>query len=388
MGFGTTPTLTAQWTNGIHTTTIFANIDTQFYPTDSTINTFDREVTVTQKYAPLPDLTFTAVGDYTHKTFASVLTNSIPTSVNTPVTTPTLLPDGNIELPNGTIVAPNGQIVGQVNPALANSGITEVNPYDQYTATATVSKIFNGAILTLRSSAATTDYQLVQGSGPTSFTSFNTETFSENGSIALGPLFYAYSNAEFSMRETAVAVNRNSDAYRVEGGIGTRQFGLLRASAYFGYQGSEAEGSGTAGGILYGGAVSYYPTLVWTIIAKFDQTNNFSSQTTSTQALTLPPNVPVQVPLSSSALISTPSLQTTYQLAPQWTLLGDFSYSRIEYVDSPALTNAWFASATLSYEIRRNMTLSGQYQFTDIVSNVAGESARRSLVMLSADYRF
>ena len=389
LGFGTTPTLTAEWTDGIHTTTIFGNVDTQFYPTDSSINTFDRELTFTQRYSPLPDLTFTAVGDYTHKTISSALTNSIPTQVNTPVAAPTLLPNGNIELPNGNIVAPNGQIVGQVNPALAYNGTTVVNPYDQYTATATVSKIFNGASLTLSSSVASTDYQLIQGTGSTSFTSFTTESFSEGGSIALGPLFYAYSNGSFSMRTENSSLDPNSDAYRAIGGLGTRQFGLFRASAYFGHQGSEAEGSGTAGGIVYGGTVSYYPTLVWTIIARFDQTNNFSSQTVaSTQALTLPTNVPVQIPTSSSTLTSTPSLQTTYQIAPQWTLLGDFSYTRIEYVGSPALTSAWFASATLSYAIWRNMTLTGQYQFADIVSNVAGESARRNLIMLSADYRF
>jgi hypothetical protein len=175
----------------------------------------------------------------------------------------------------------------------------------------------------------------------------------------------------------------------VVGGIGTRQFGLFRASGYFGHQGSDVEGSGTAGGNVYGGTVSYYPTLVWTIIARFDQTDNISSQSVaSTQALALPTNSPVQIPLSSSTFISTPSLQTTYQISPKWTFLGDFTYSHIEYIGSPALTDAWFASATLSYEIWRNMTLTGQYQFANIVSNVAGESAQRNLVMLSADYRF
>ena len=34
VGFGETPSVTAQWTNGIHTTTIFADIDAQQYPTD------------------------------------------------------------------------------------------------------------------------------------------------------------------------------------------------------------------------------------------------------------------------------------------------------------------------------------------------------------------
>jgi hypothetical protein len=381
--------LNAQWTNGIHTTTIYGNVDTQFYPTDGTINTFDREVTITQKYSPLPDLTFSALADYTHKTISSALTNSIPTQVNTPVATATVLPDGNIELPNGTIVAPNGQIVGQVNPALANSGTTLVNPYDQYTATATVSKIFNGGILTLSNSVAKTDYQLVQAVGPMAYTSFTSETFTENGSFALGPLFYVYSNGSFSIRSDNANLPTNSDAYEVVGGIGTRQFGLFKASAYFGHQGSDVEGSGTAGGAVYGATFNYYPTFVWTIIAKFAQTNNISSQTVpSSQAITLPTNAPVQIPTSSSTLISTPSLQTTYQISPLLTFLGYFSYSRIEYIGSPLLTNAWLADLQISYEIWRNMTLTGEYQFTDVVSNSALQSGRRNLFMLSANYRF
>ena len=389
VGFGATPRLSAQWTDGIHTTTISGNIDAQYYPTDTPINVLNSDVNIAQKYSPLPDLTFTAVGDFTHQTLQSGLTNSIPTSVTSLPATPTLLPNGDIELPNGNIVAPNGQIVGNVNQALASSGTTLINPYNQYTATGSATKIFNNAILTLSASAASTDYEKPQGSGAGAFSSFKTATFNEGGSVGIGPLLYLYSNGSYSMRNEDVSINPNSHAYRVIGGIGTRQIGLFRASAYFGYQGSETEGSGSAGGTVYGGKVSYFPTLAWTINARFDQTNNFSSQTVaSTQAVTLPTNIPVQIATSSSTLVSTPSLQTTYQITPQWTVLGEASYSRIAYVGSPALTQAYFASVTLSYEIWRNMSLAGQYQFSDIVSNVPGSSAERSLIMLSAEYRF
>ena len=188
------------------------------------------------------------------------------------------------------------------------------------------------------------------------------------------------------------AYNPNSDAYRVQGGIGTRQIGLFQASLYSGYQGSETEGSGTAGGVIYGAKLSYYPTLMWSIVAALDSTTNVTSQpcssaTPSTQALSLPTDTPVQIALSNCSHITTPSLQTTYQLSPQWTLLGDFNYSRIVDIDSPGVTNAWLASLTVSYEIRRNMTLSAQYQYTDIASNVAGESAKRNLIMVSAVYK-
>ena len=123
-GYGATPTVTAQWTNGIHSTTIFANVDTQQYPTDNLINTFDRQATFTQKYSPLPDLTFTALADYTHKTVPGSLTSSIPDLFQIRSTTPTRLPDGNIELPNGLIISPTGQIVGSVAPGATGNGQT------------------------------------------------------------------------------------------------------------------------------------------------------------------------------------------------------------------------------------------------------------------------
>jgi hypothetical protein len=389
VGLGATPALTAQWTDGIWTTIIFGNISGEYYPTDTTINTLNSEATVTQKYSPLPDLTFTVVGDYQHQTISSSLTNSIPTSVTTPPAVPTLLPNGDTVLPNGNIISPSGQLVGNINQALALNGSTLVNPYNQYTGTGTVSKIFNGAILTLSASIASTDYQQIQGTGTGAFTSFTTQTFTEATSVALGPLFYVYSNGDFSLRNQNSSVDSNSDAYRVIGGLGTRQFGLFRASGYYGYQASQTEGSGGAGGTVYGASLSYYPTFLWTIIGQFDQTNNISTQTVaSTQALFTPTNLPVQIPLSSSTSVSTPSLQSIYQLTPQWGLLGDLSYSRIAGIGGPELTQTWFASLALSYEIRRNMTLVGQYQYSNIASNIAGGSGQRSLIMLSANYRF
>jgi Putative beta-barrel porin 2 len=384
LGFGVSPSLTAQWTNGIHTTTVYANIDSQIYPTENEINTFDKQVTFTQKYSPLPDLTFTALGDYTHKTISSSLTNSIPNQITTPTPAPILLPNGNIELPNGNIVSPTGQIVGQAVTAPTANGTTLVNPYDQYTGTFSVNKLFNRGTLTLSDSVARTNYETIQGGG---FTSFDTNTLREDAAFWLGPALYVYSDGQFSTRTNNAGSDPNSSAYRVVGGIGTRQLGLFRSSLYFGYQGSETQGSGTAGGEVYGGKISYYPTLTWTITAAVDETINISSQTsTSTQALAV--ESPVQIPISSSTRITHPSLETQYQISPLWNAFATFSYTRIEYVNSPRLDNAWAAGATLTYEMWRNMTLTWQYQYTDIQSNAPFVTAQRNLVLMSANYRF
>ena len=69
----------------------------------------------------------------------------------------------------------------------------------------------------------------------------------------------------------------NSEVYRAVAGLGTRQIGLFRASAYFGHQGSDSEGSPWAGGNVYGASLSYYPTPVWTITGSVDRTINHAS---------------------------------------------------------------------------------------------------------------
>ncbi len=386
--FGVNPSVTAQWSNGIHSSTIYANFNTQRYPTDNLINTFDRQATFTESYSPLPDLTFTLLGDYSHATVASSLTNSIPSPIVTPVTTPTRLPNGNFQLPNGEIVSPTGQVVGNISSGSVANGTSVVNPYDQYTTTATVSKIFNDAVLTLGSSLAQTNYQNQQNLGTSSaFSSFTTKTFTEAGSVALGPLFYLYSNGVFSSHANGEGIDPNSQVYMIQGGIGTRQFGLFRASFYSGYQGSNSDASASAGGQTYGATLSYYPMLAWTITAAIDETIN-KAPAGGTSNLALSVASPEQIALSSSTNVTHASLQTQYQISAQWSTTGSLSHTHIAYYGSSRLDNAWQFDAQLIYEIWRNMTLAWEYEYTAISSNAPGVSATRNYMMMSANYRF
>ena len=380
--FGVSPSVTAEWSNGIHTTTLYGNFEHLQHPTESTVNTDDGEATFTQRYAPLRDLTFTFLGDYTHRTIATGLTNAIPSPITTTATT--VLPNGNTVLPNGTIVSASGQIVGQSNPLPTASGLSVVNPYDQFTGTAKVDKIFSDGILTLGASVLRSNYE-EQAAETEDFTA---TTFTEDGAFWLGPVFYAYSDGSFSLRNNT-SPNPDTSAYRIIGGIGTRQFGEFRASLYFGHQGSETSGSGSAGGDVYGGSVTYYPTIDWTIAAGIDETINRSTQTSpSTQALNIPVPTPVQIPLSSSTNVTSISLRPEYRITPQWAVSGLFGYTQIEYPGSPLWSNAWLADATLKYDIWRNMTLALEYQYSSIVSNAPMSTANRNLIVMSASYRF
>jgi hypothetical protein len=381
IGFGITPALTAQWTDGIHTTTLYGNFQGIQYPTAPEINTTDGEATFTQRYSPLPDLSFSVSGDYTHRTIAPGLQSGILPAISAP--TSTLLPNGNTVLPNGTIVSPTGQLVGQSNSALTVNGVTVVNPYDQYTASARVDKIFSYGTLSLGASTTRVSYEQASSQD----LDFTGTTFTEGATLWLGPVFYLYSDGSFAIDANS-APNPSVDIYRIVGGVGTRQFGLFRASAYFGHQGSESAGQ-PAGGDVYGGALTYYPITDWTISAHVDETINVSSQTTpSIQALTIPVLTPAEIPLSGSVKLTSATLQSSYIISPQWTIAGSVGYTHVEEIGSPIIQDYWFVDTSVKYDIWRNMTLTLEYQYTNIASNEPLTSTTRNFIVLTASYRF
>jgi hypothetical protein len=379
LSFGVTPGLTAEWSNGIHTTTLYGNIDRQDYPTHNEVNTLDARAGFTQKYEAMRDLIFTVNGDYSRQTLSSSLQNSIQTTAAAPATI--TLPNGNIQLPNLTIIDPTtGQVVGQGTPAAGSNIPLLVNPVDRLASTFSVDKLFNRGIVSLSGSVSRADYEIQ------SALSTRSRTFTENAAFWLGPVFYAYSNGIISTVVTD-ATSASTTSHRVIGGLGTRQFGLFRASAYFGHQGSE--GSTNAGGDVYGGRLVYYPTEKWTLAGTVDKTTNISSQASATNlALTLPSFTAVQIPLGTSTRITSASLESNYEIARQWFTTWQLAYTRIEYVDSTRLDNTWLFDATLRYDIWRNMSLTWEYRYRSILSNVPFVSATSNVGIMSATYKF
>ena len=205
-----------------------------------------------------------------------------------------------------------------------------------FTASTSAQKIFNGGIVTVGASVAKTNYEI---QGPQASADFINKTFNEDAAFWLGPVYYFYTDGTYNIRDTDAnftSTASNSTAYRIIGGIGTRQFGLFRVSAYFGHQGSGASNSGSAGGNVYGGALTYYPTAAWTISANIDETINLApaGAPPSTQAIGIPGITPLQIPLSSSTQITSASLHSSYTINPQWTLNGLFGYTHVENIGS------------------------------------------------------
>jgi hypothetical protein len=392
--FGVDPALTAVWSNGIHTTTLYGSFQQLQYPADnavpqeSKINSLSGEGTWTQQYAPLRDLNFTFVGDYQHQTLQAGLTSAIPSL--TPFTGFIILPNGDIQLPNGTIINPSGQVVGQAASSASSSPTSFVNPYDTFTGTAKVQKIFSYGIADLSASIQRVDYE---NQGTPDFTN---KTFNEDGSFWLGSVFYAYTNGSYNIRTTdPISIptsmpGSDSTAYRIIGGIGTRQFGLFRATAYFGHQGYGTSGGASSGGNVYGGALTYYPTPAWTINATVDESINLSpaGAAPSNQAIGIGGITPLQVSTSGSTQTTSTALHVSYAMSPQWSTAAVFGFVHIENIGSPIWENSYVVDWQLSYDIWRNLTLMWEYQYSGIVSNQPADSPVRNLITMSATYKF
>lgn len=382
-GVGVTPGMVAVWTNGIHTTTLYGNIDRQVYPDANEVNTLDGRAGFSQRYEAMRDLSFTVDANYVHRTWASSLQSAIQIPQGAP--TSTVLPNGNTVLPNGTIVSPTGQVVGQSTSPTSSSLPLLVNPSDRYTGTFTVEKLFNRGILTLSGSTSRIEYE---GQG---LQNSSSRTFTERAGFWLGPMFYMYSEGVVGT-VSIDATSASTTSHRVVGGLGTGRIGLFRLSAYYGRQGSDSSSTGghaTAGGDVYGGRISYEPFRQWTLAGTVDITNNIGASPSATDlALTLPGVVAVQIPTTASTRIASTSVQSSYEINQQWFANCLVSYSRIEYVDGTRLDNSWIFDGTLRYDIRRDTSLTWEYRYTNIQSNTPLVGAKSNYVSMSALYKF
>ena len=388
-GIGVTPSLAAVWSNGIHTTTLYGNLDRQDYPTDNGINTLDGRAGFTQRYEAMRDLIFTFNGNYARQTLSTGLQNSIQTPSTGPATI--VLANGNTQLPNGTIISPSGQVVGQAATASGSTIPLQVNPFNQFTGTFTVDKIFNRAAISLSGSINRTDYENQSAVTP----SFSSRTLSENASTWLGPLVYAYSSGSVTTTvddaltgPSGSSPSTSITSYRVVGGLGTRLRELFVGTVYFGHQGSEGGGLAAEGNV-YGGSLSYYPTPALIFTGTVDRTVNIASQPFGTNlALTLPGLAAIQLPLGESTITTSIGGRANYSITQQWVANCQVSYSHIEYPGITRLDNSWIVDTTLRYDIWRNLSILWEYRYSTLLSNVPLQSFNSNYAVVGTTYRF
>ena len=357
-GYSFEPKLLAKWTNGIHSTTLYGGMVRTIYPGQNSLNTSDRRAGFIQQYEPLRDLKFSVQADYDHRTNTSSFINGIPRALDQPGAPPPPTPALNVT--DHTVAR---------------------NPADTFTATTTVEKLLNRGIIRLAGSVARTEYE------ETPSRDFTVKNF--NGSVAhwLGPVFYAFSDGTFASYD-------DSNVYRALAGIGTRQFGLFSASGYFGHQETEVTStgksgtSGSAGGAIFGGRLFYFPTPDLTVSLGVDETINDSSITSSRLALDQPVQSSLVIPVTDSTRVTAASLQISKIISQQWAIFPRFGMTHVDYIDSRRYSDAWFADVVLNYQMTRKLTLSWEYQFTAIDSNIPLTSSERHYFETNATYKF
>jgi hypothetical protein len=81
-------------------------------------------------------------------------------------------------------------------------------------------------------------------------------------------------------------------------------------------------------------------------------------------------------------------LRSDYKIAPQWTASQQLGYTNTVFLGSSAYEDAWFATASLRYDVRRNLSVVWQYQYTGIVSNLPQASTNRNFISMDMSYKF
>jgi hypothetical protein len=359
-GFHFHPALSADYNTGLWDTQLYGNLDSTVYPTlDYQNNTFNRQAGIIQKYSPLPDLVFTVQGDYTHNTQANVLINSLPTPISSPGSPP----------PSGTA----GVVAVQQ---------TVVNPNDVYTAQATIYKEFNRAFVNLNGQVATTQFEQQPSQN------FNTKTYDGTGGFWLTPQLYAFGDGIQSFDNPEA--NLPSNYFRARGGLGTGRVGLFQGFVYYGQQGSEVYGGGKAGGDIYGGAVSYFPTNVWNMSFSVDRLRNISNITAgSPLGLGGLPFLPVGLSGTGSQQITALTFKSNYVFSPQTTGSLVASYSIGDQIGGPPLqTLGWLIDVGIKHQLWTDLSLTLDYQYTSFASPTPQTSFTRNLISIGALYTF
>jgi hypothetical protein len=102
----------------------------------------------------------------------------------------------------------------------------------------------------------------------------------------------------------------------------------------------------------------------------------------------LNPTTPVVLSTSSSTRTTATLLDSNYAISKEWSVVTRLGYTRVDFVGSPRRDDAWLADLVLTYQMMRNLSLSWEYQYTSIVSNIPLVSSEKNYFIGSATYKF
>ena len=166
--------------------------------------------------------------------------------------------------------------------------------------------------------------------------------------------------------------------------------GLFTGSVYAGWQGSSVVGDGTAGGDIYGGIISYFPTAVWNFNLSVDRVTNVTNIVGADAGGGLGglPFAGIGIPLNESVHITAITLKSNYIFSPQTSVFGVISNNRIEFIDSPTVQNSWFATVGIQHSLSSNLTITGNFSYTNFSSPQPLTSFINYVATVGAIYNF
>lgn len=345
------PGFTAVLDNGIHQTSIYGLADLQNYNASGVARktTVDAKAGFTQTYLATRDLTFRFNGDYTRQ--ADVFGAGAFAPANTPLS-PT----------SGAPVAPT-TVAPQVSP----------DRYNQFSGALAAEKRFDRTFFGLTTSVVNTTFDS-NSAFPTNRNG-TVYTVTQRTGFDLTPSLYAFVDPSYHWQRY-VDTTRNSQGYRVTGGLGTAAPGLWQGEVYGGYQAEKNDIVGTYGGGVYGLRIAYSPTRMWDLRASLDETLGASS-------------IAAGGVTGVASRVTTALLNAGYHGLPRgWDANARFGYIYTHFVNTPRNDSGWLAGANVSYEVWRNLGLTLDYQYKSVNSNVAGQSFNQQVVSLGATYKY
>ena len=356
------PRVTGAYNGGIHKATVYGIVDARFVDADTIAATAG----FSYNYEAMRDLTFNVYGNYTRQT------DIFNSAVN---------------FNNGAIGAPNtpNTIPLIVNP-FGTTPIANPIAYNQFTGGASVTKAFDRFFVTLGATASYIAYDHSDNVPNPFQTSHNGTSLWVTGRVGyhVVPTVYVFAEADGIWQRFTNSIF-DTNGYRVIGGIGTDdRSSLFRGEIYGGYWAQNLDNqdvlpSGIAGNTntpVFGGRLSYYPTRYWTFIASVDQTLGLSTFLTPT------------IPQGTSSVVTTALLQTTYGISRAWSVGARFGYTRADWIGIDRLDNGWLAGSSFNYEIWRNLSLTLDYQYQTLKSNLAFENFTRNIYTAGVTYKY
>lgn len=345
------PGFSASLDNGLHQTSIYGLADLQNYSSSAAAHrtTIDAKAGFTQTYLAQRDLTFQFNGDFTRQ--ADVFGSLGFAKPNTP-----------LAVTSGAPVAPV-TVSPQVNP----------DRYNQFSGSASVNKKFGRAFIDLSVSAVSTQFD----SSPAFTTSRDgtVYTVTQRTGFDLTPTIYVFVDPAVNWQRYDDS-SRNSQGYRITGGVGTAAPGLWQGEVFGGYQAQKNDIVGRYDSAVLGVRVGYSPTRFWDLRASVDQA--LGSSTIAVGGLT-----------GLASRTTTALLNVGYNGLPRgWLASARFGYVHTAFVNNPRDDDGWLAGGNVNYEIWRNLGFGLDYQFKSVNSNVANQSFDQHLVSLGVTYKY